>query len=130
MEHSPPPMPWVQDLTDDTLNVSINTEVYPLEVLFRTCYQFTDRCYLFLDPAESTPLIKVSFAKKVVDVDLARVAGEFCNELVNQRVRRDIAAETRPIRELIVAQAFAEADLLDRSASESDYCDDPKGITK
>jgi His-Xaa-Ser system protein HxsD len=42
---------------------------------------------------------------------LTRIAGEFGNELISQRIRLDLAEETRPVRELIVAQAFAEADL-------------------
>jgi hypothetical protein len=33
------------------------------------------------------------------------------------------------IRELIVAQAFAEADIVDRSFSEGSNVEDPKGIT-
>jgi hypothetical protein len=47
-------------------------------------------------------------------------------------VRLEIANETRAIRELIVAQAFTEADLIDRSGSEGSYIEDLRdvGITK
>jgi His-Xaa-Ser system protein HxsD len=123
-------IPWVVESKDRTLRISINLAVYPLEVLFRTSYLFTDRCYLFLEREEEGEQVTVNFAAKTSLGDLATVAGEFCNELVNQRVRRDISAETRPLRELIVAQAFAEGDLLDRSGSESDYREDPRGIAK
>ena len=58
------------------------------------------------------------------------LAGEFSNELVNQKVRLDVAAETKAIRELIVAQAFAEADLLGGGDSEADYVTDPRGISR
>jgi His-Xaa-Ser system protein HxsD len=70
------------------------------------------------------------FTRKTPDCDLHSLAGEFSNELINQRVRLQIASETRAIRELIVAQAFAEADLLDRSLSESSYVDDPRGVAR
>jgi len=119
---------WLQEVTDDGLSVFVDTTVYSLEALFRVCYAFTDRCYLFLQQEEGSSVIKVMFTRKTQDCDLPTLVGEFSNELINQRVRLQIAAETRAIRELIVAQAFAEADLLDRSLSEASYVDDPKGI--
>jgi hypothetical protein len=57
------------------------------------------------------------------------VVGEFSNELINQQVRRDVANETKAVRELIVAQAFAEADLIDKSECDASYIDDPRGIS-
>jgi His-Xaa-Ser system protein HxsD len=119
---------WLQELTAEGLCVCVDTAVYSIEALFRVCYAFTDMCYLFLQPEEGSSVIKVMFAGKTADCDLPSLAGEFSNELINQKVRLQIAAETRSIRELIVAQAFAEADLLDRSLSEASYVDDPKGI--
>jgi His-Xaa-Ser system protein HxsD len=121
---------WVEESADDSLCICLDLTVYPLEVLFRVCYAFTDRCYLFLTHGEPSSSVKVQFARKSPDCELEKVAGEFSNELINQKVRLDIAAETKPIRELIVAQAFAEADLLDRSISEADYREDPRGIAK
>ena len=121
---------WVRKLTEDTLEICVSLELYPLEALFRVCYSFTDRCYLFLDHTEAPDIVKVYFARKMLSSDLGIIAGEFSNELINQKVRLDIAAETRPIRELIIAQAFAEADLLDRTEMDADYRDDPRGISR
>lgn len=123
-------LPWLHRLEDGTLTVSVDTGVYPLDALLRACYLFTDRCYLFLEPEQSGRQIRVSVAGKRGAADLTAVAGEFCNELLNQRLRSEIAAETRPIRELIVAQAFAEAEFRTCSDQEADYNDDPKGIAK
>lgn len=121
---------WLQEVTDESLCVCVDTAVYSLEALFRVCYAFTDRCYLFLQPEEGSQVIRVRFTRKAADSDMPLLAGEFANELINQRVRSLIASETRAVRELIVAQAFAEADLLDRSLQESDYVDDPRGIAR
>jgi His-Xaa-Ser system protein HxsD len=121
-------MSWLEEVTDESLCVSVDTTVYTTDALFKACYTFTDRCYLFLSPTENPRVIKVRFAPKSSECDLAVTAGEFCNELIDQRVRQQIAAETGAIRELIVAQAFAEADLIDRSLPESSYLDDPRGI--
>ena len=124
---SSPQLSWVQDCTDDSLVVAVNCGLYSREALFRVCYLFTDRCYLFLVQDEGSPVVQVRFTRKGPDTDLNEMAGEFSNELINQKVRLDVAAETRAIRELIVAQAFAEADLFGGSDEEASYLDDPKG---
>jgi His-Xaa-Ser system protein HxsD len=127
---NPARISWLQEITDEGLSVGVDTAVYSLEALFRVCYAFTDRCYLFLRPEEGSSVIRVMFTRKSADCDLASLAGEFSNELINQRVRLQIASETRAVRELIVAQAFAEADLLDESLSEAGYVADPRGIAR
>ncbi|HEX8148483.1 MAG TPA: His-Xaa-Ser system protein HxsD [Pyrinomonadaceae bacterium] len=127
---SSPQLSWVQAVADDSLVVAVNSDLYSREALFRVCYLFTDRCYLFLVQEENAPVIEVRFTRKSPDTDLSEMAGEFSNELINQKVRLDVAAETKAIRELIVAQAFAEADLLNGGDSEAGYLDDPKGIAR
>lgn len=128
MNTSSPQLSWTKNLTEDGLDIQVNLSVYTLDALFRVCYWFTDRCYLFLTCDDSRLAVTVHIGRKTTDVDLRVIAGEFSNELINQKVRHDVADETRAIRELIVAQAFAEADLLDRSESSADYHRDPKGI--
>lgn len=129
---------WVQIVSEDSLLIRVNLDIYPLEALFRVCYLFTDRCYLFLSEDEylseqgatTANTVRVQFTKKAADCDLNAIAGEFSNELINQKVRLDIATETRLIREMIVTQAFTEADLAQGSQSGADYRDDPRGISK
>ena len=119
---------WTKVASDKTLTLEIDTAIYSLEALFRVCYAFTDRCYLFLEPATKDTSIVVRITGKKPDFDLDTVAGEFSNALIDERVRRSIATETMSIRELIVAQAFAEVNILDRSLAEASYVEDPKGI--
>jgi His-Xaa-Ser system protein HxsD len=121
---------WVEDVTKESLSVCVNTDLYSTEALFRVCYLFTGRCYIFLAQDERSSVIKVHLTRKSSDADMNEIAGEFSNELINQKVRLSVAAETKQIRELIVAQAFAEADLLDRDGPEASYLEDPKGISK
>jgi His-Xaa-Ser system protein HxsD len=119
---------WIKHVSDKSLTLEVDTAIYSLEALFRVCYAYTERCYLFLEPATREPVVTVRITAKKSDCDLNIIACEFSNSLIDERVRRDIAAETMSIRELIVAQAFAEADIIDRSWSEGSYIDDPKGI--
>ena len=125
-----PRLTWIEQLEEDNASMIVDLNVYPLDILFRTCYEFTDRCYLFLIPDKEVSKVRIRFSKKTTIGDLSKLIGEFCNNLIDQRLRRDIAAETRSIRELIVAQAFAESDLLADSETEGDYTQDPKGISR
>jgi len=121
---------WISSSSENGVEIAVNLNLYSLEALFRVCYSFTDRCYLFLDHESQLPIVRVRFGKMTETADLNVIAGEFSNELINQKVRLDVAAETRAIRELIVAQAFAEVPLIDRPHAEADYHDDPKGIAR
>jgi hypothetical protein len=53
--------------------------------------------------------VVVDFRRRRLDTDLEELVGSFANELVAQQLRVDIARETKTIRELIVARAFADA---------------------
>ena len=91
----------------EVLQYRVDPTVYTLGALFRACYLFTDRCYLFLQPADNGS-IQVQFRGRSLETDLVQVAGAFANELINQRIRADLAEETRAIREMIVARAFGD----------------------
>ena len=103
------------DVGDQVARFNVNVNVYSRDALFRACYVFTDRCYLFLIDQPDHNVV-VEFRKKDPSQGLGDLVGAFANELINQRVRADVARETRTIRELIVAQAFAEADFREPSS--------------
>jgi len=96
--------------SEDAALLRVDTNLYARESLFRACYQFTDRCYLFLRP-DGEHAVLVEVRARPASPPLSEVIGEFTNELLNQQVRTEISRETRAIREMIVAQAFKESDL-------------------
>lgn len=113
----------------DTIVVDVDESLYSLDSLFRTCYMFTDRAYLYLR-REKPGHVSVHIAPKEQPIDLAALAGEFTNELLDYRVRSLVSAESGKIRELIVAQAFAESNLLDEtSGDDAAGQSDPIGIS-
>jgi His-Xaa-Ser system protein HxsD len=120
---------WVEAHSDGQLEMRLNLRLYPLAALFRVCYRFTDKCYLFITEDEKDEVLTIHFTKKEAETDLSILAGEFSNELIYQKVRFDVAAETQGLRDLIAAQAFAEADILDRSKTNAGYYDDPRRIS-
>jgi len=120
----------VVQTAEDTIVVNVDESIYALETLLRTCYIFTDRAYIYLR-REKPGHISVHITCKERGNDPQVLAGEFANELLDYRVRSSVSAESGKIRELIVAQAFAESDLLLESALESQAADsDPIGISE
>jgi His-Xaa-Ser system protein HxsD len=100
--------------TQGVASYLVDLEIYGPEALFRACYQYTDRCYLFLtQPSPSKVLVE--FRLRPQSQGLADIVGSFANELINQRLRVDLARETQAIRERIVAEAFGEARFADGS---------------
>jgi His-Xaa-Ser system protein HxsD len=121
-------LPWVQ-YSASGLTMHVDVVIYPIEVVLRACHTFTNRCYVFPRTAgEGT--VAIDFVRRDSQTPLSELAGAFTNVLLDFRLRDIIAAETSAIRELLVTQAFCEADLLDRRQSESDEYDDPRGIVR
>jgi His-Xaa-Ser system protein HxsD len=121
------PQPAAVTLGGPGVAVEVDLTVYSLHAVFRACYKYTDRLYVFLARSSKQCLI-VTLHPKVPEQEIAQVAGEFANELVDQQLRGDLTLEAAPLREMIVAQAFAEGNLLDEARDEGDYRNDPAGI--
>jgi His-Xaa-Ser system protein HxsD len=119
-------LPWTET-TAAGVSMTIELHIYPLDIVLRACHAFTDRCYVFPRDCDGDR-VTIDFAPRDPQTSLRELAGEFSNELLEQQLRAAIGEETRAIRELLVAQAFCEADLLDRRDSESDEHADPRGI--
>jgi len=90
----------------------IDESVFCQEAVERAVYWFTGRFRVDIRRAEPGRLV-VIFDPKVNDVPTTDVASEFRDALIDAQVRVRIAHETAPIRNLIVAKAFAEGNLLD-----------------
>ena len=109
------------------MNITIDLSIYPLDLVMRTCHVFTSRCYVLPHEA-ANGRVAVEFVARDERDSLRDLAGAFSNALLDSHLRALVAGETRAIRELLIAQAFCEADLLDRRDIESDEITDPRGI--
>jgi His-Xaa-Ser system protein HxsD len=121
------PLPWSKVADDGSIVIDVDEGMYGSEVVARTCHAFTGRCFAFMSQGPHS--IQVTLSPKTSGDDLRLLAGEFSNALLEQLLRVRIAAETQTIRELLVAQAFCEADLLDRRTVESEPANDVQRIT-
>jgi His-Xaa-Ser system protein HxsD len=93
----------------------VDTSIYTKSCIFRACYKFTEFAYIFLSRAADAPSeIIVQFTEKAGGGALREIVGEFSNELIDQSLRESLDERFGPIRNLIVAQAFAEGNLLEK----------------
>jgi His-Xaa-Ser system protein HxsD len=109
------------------MTIRVDLAIYPLELVLRTCHVFTGRCYIS-PRMDGDSHVVIDLQPRDEGDALRDLAGQFSNALLDARVRALVADETRTIRELLVAQAFCEADLLDRRDAESDEHADPRRI--
>ncbi len=86
---------------------AIKSEIYPLNVIMKTAYNFTNNFYIFFDYV-SEGCIQVQIKSKALlsDSELEKVVGEFFNELLNQNIRYDLENRTSNLRQLILGRAL------------------------
>lgn len=76
----------------------------------KVAYRFTDRCYVHLQH-RSEKIVTVRFEVKSNQQRLDDLAGEFCNELLDQTLREIIGRESESVRNLVLAHALSRGHL-------------------
>ena len=89
--------------------IAIDRAVYSDAAIFKSAYWFTDRYYLFLDNLPDGRIaVELRAKSSVSDEELERAGAEFCNSLIDFRLRDIVQRETGSIREALVTKAFLE----------------------
>lgn len=95
---------WVQS---GSALVLVDETIYSLEAIHGAAYLFIDRCFVFLDrESDDKILVRLTPRTEIDEADLIALAGEFCNELLNQTLRVNLAKSTAHIREYYTAAAL------------------------
>lgn len=99
------------DLIAGAVQLTVDSDLYPLGAVYAASYVFLDRCYVLLDkPSEHS--LRVTLTPKKGDAEASTVrafVGEFSNELLSAAWRRQIAQENRSVIEMVTSQAIAAA---------------------
>jgi His-Xaa-Ser system protein HxsD len=115
-----------------SVSIEVDTQLYALPAVMRAGYKFTGQYHVSVHRPDdlNEPKVTVTLTAKSsgARVDAHQLTGEFLNELLDQALRERLEAEFGPVRELIVAQAFSEANLLDPIRDDGDYEHDPLSI--
>jgi len=118
------------DKESNSVVISVNPKIFPLEVIYSAAYVFLDKAYVMMDgnPQEN---IAVQLKAKDNGEDLQSLALEFNNELVSYAVYVVQAARTSEIRKAIVQRALATIEEYDiKLEDEFEPIEDPLGIAK
>lgn len=91
--------------------VRLPLDVYGEEAVLRAAHTFSGRCFVALEK-EGERVMVCRLTPRVPLENLAHIAGEFQNEVLDQVLRARIAGSTEPVRRLILAQAFSRTNLL------------------
>lgn len=111
------------------LYATVDLGVYDMTALLKVVHRFTDRCYLHLQ-TEADGKVGVRFRSKVAGRDCSPIASEFLNELLDQTLRVHVAAETEPVRNLILAHALSKTALIHPELETAEPLEDPNGIAR
>jgi His-Xaa-Ser system protein HxsD len=97
----------------DDASVDISLEAYSFEALQKAAYRLADRCtVIFHEVLDGRA--RLSFATLQSADDLEQVKRVFFREALDYTLRDRIAAETNPLRNLILAHAFSRTRLVER----------------
>lgn len=97
------------DTLGDYAQVQIDRQLYGDAAIFKTAYWFTDRYYIFLECTPDNHLtVELRHKASTQLTDLQLACAEFCNSLVDFRVRGIVLGETSVVRDALVTKAFME----------------------
>lgn len=89
--------------------VTFDAAVYTLDVVKRALYRFTDRCSPDISVVDSRITCKLAFKSGTSPSAAQLVVDEIRKEVLDQDLRRRIAAETEPLRNTILGLAFSNS---------------------
>ena len=131
------------DAATSTMRLSLDSGLYPRDVLYAAAYVFLDRAYVLLDKAGARYVVHLRGKEAIDEPSLRAMAGEFENELLAQALRHRVVKANQKIIEDVTTLAIAGAAggtpeggmatddgaLIDLHSSADDgFLDDPLGI--
>jgi His-Xaa-Ser system protein HxsD len=100
--------------------IRLDPRIYTREAILRASYWHTNTAYIVLpESSDGRLIVKIRLKhsgptlENPKPITVAEFVGEFCNSLVDFELRRQVEAETAPVRQLILAKAFSESGILE-----------------
>jgi His-Xaa-Ser system protein HxsD len=101
--------------SEGTVDVTVDLRNYRLAAVKKTAYRLADKCTVTFGVIDGDCLpLKFSFRATFTPSSRDEVMRLFFQDLLDQELREDIAAETAALRHLILAHAFSRTDLIQR----------------
>jgi His-Xaa-Ser system protein HxsD len=105
--------------SDGTLVARFDRDVYKLSAIKKAAYKYGGLFFILIEESEKFTEVSLKPTSTCQNPDEA--AGQFCNEVLDQELREEIAAETKGVRDLLLAHAFSKTSLIDSEMETADY---------
>ncbi len=104
--------PNVPVFRDGRVELIVDLRAYRLAAVQKTAYRLAARCTAVLvDVGERSVTVHLTFSSPTSEPHALEVARVFFQELLDQELREQIAVETAPLRNLILAHAYSRTGL-------------------
>jgi His-Xaa-Ser system protein HxsD len=113
--------PSIWDTAEGHLALSVDADLFTADAILHAAYKFTGTCHVWLEQdqlAQTKRRYLVFMRPKRQGMDLAVLAGDVSNELIDQQVRARLDQQFTDLRTIIAAQAFSEGNLLNVAANQ------------
>ncbi len=109
------------------LVVRFDTGLYRPIAIQKAAHKFGDRCHVLVRNCNDKQIEVVLKAKRPLD-NPEFIAGEFCNEVLDQELREVVHEQTSGIKNLLLAHAFSNTALINEEFDTAAFEEDPCGI--
>jgi len=106
----------------------IDLNVYGLEAVLKSAYRFTGKCFIHLQHAAENG-VEIRLRPKLADEDPDAAIREFFNDLLDQRLRSIVAAETAEVRNLVMAHALSQTSFIRPALETAEPTEDPENVS-
>lgn len=97
------------------MEIRYKKELYSKNVLFKTCYKFTDVAYVHLDSDSNDFIVTISPKNNGDITDFDR---EFANQMIEETNREIVNEQTKNIRQILFARSMASTVIYDEEIGE------------
>ena len=108
------------------VSVSVDTNLYPLDVIYSAAYVFLDKAYILLSGDPKNKVIVE--LKPKAEYDLEILGGEFNNELLSYANYKEMSRANKDVRHTILQRALLTCDASYDAEEDDEQFDDPEGI--
>lgn len=99
------------------MQIKYKKELYTRNVLFKSCYKFTDVAYIHLDADDDYYIVEISSKNSNDTIDYSL---EFANQIIEEVNREIVAEQTKNIRQILFARSMASTVIYDEDIADID----------
>lgn len=88
---------------------------YTLDTVKKSCYRFSSSYFVSLESSDVEAIVTFRFPSTVNTSQEEDIIERFQQDILDQDLRESVASQTEVVRNLILANAFSQTDLLDNS---------------